>query len=537
MSYITALDQAEVEVLRGYLVENFEEFSKFCFKILKGTSMLHVDYYVVLFDAIQKLIDQESNRMIINIPPRAGKTLIVSIFLPLFAWVKNPSGQTILTGFNTDVLAESSGYIRTIMSDPDFQRVFPDVIIDNNKKSIERLGTTSAGVLHAIPPTGKMTGKGAGDLVEGFAGILSIDDYLKPDDANSPAERTKSNNRFSNVLLSRLATEDTPLVIIMQRLHQDDLCGYLMKGGTHDVYDWLNIPGLLRKDTGSKKWYEDAIEKAGYTHVRPVLYNLERPDDMFDKEGDSSFWSIRKTTETLKGLRNKDPYTFHSQYMGNPIGRGKSALDYTNLHYYMDIREYKIAWTFMTADTASTTETYSDYSAICYWGVINNRVPVKTLKGNHWETKNKLILIDMIRDKWETPELIPIVRDYWREKNQFDMNAPAMKPRAMYMEDKSSGLFLNQQFLKDGTVLVRPVPRDGTAKNDKFTRFLNTVPYFESGQILIPRNHPQSSEIKLELLGMSEFGNSTGHDDIVDNFSDAVATVYTGNQTNYADWS
>ena len=138
MSYISQLDEHEVSVLREHLESDFEAFSYFCFKIMTGTKLLHVDYYVILFKAIQKLIDLETNRMIINIPPRAGKTLLISIFLPLFAWVRSPSGQTILTGFNSDVLAECSGYIRTIMSDPDFQRVFPDVVIDNNKKSVER---------------------------------------------------------------------------------------------------------------------------------------------------------------------------------------------------------------------------------------------------------------------------------------------------------------------------------------------------------------------------------------------------------------
>jgi len=170
------MSEQEIEALREYLICDFEKFSEFCFKVMTGQKLIHVDYYVVLFHAIQRLIDQECTRMIINIPPRAGKTLLISIFLPLFAWVKNPSGQTILTGFNSDVLAECSGYIRTIMSDPDFQRVFPDLIIDNNKKSVEKLGTMSAGVLHAIPTTGKMTGKGCGALVPGFAGLMAIDD-------------------------------------------------------------------------------------------------------------------------------------------------------------------------------------------------------------------------------------------------------------------------------------------------------------------------------------------------------------------------
>lgn len=530
MSYIQALDQHEVDKLRVYLENDFEEFAKFCFKIMTGQKLLYVDYYVILFHAIQKLIDQECNRMIINIPPRAGKTLLISIFLPLFAWVRNPSGQTILTGFNSDVLAECSGYIRTIMSDPDFKRVFPDVVIDNNKKSVERLGTMNAGVLHAIPTTGKMTGKGCGALVEGFAGIMAIDDVIKPDDANSPTERDKINNRFSNTLLSRLATETTPLAIIMQRLHADDLCGFLMKGGSSDTYEWLNIPGIITPDTGSAEWYQQQIDEFGYTSVKPITYSLpegeHRTYEEHEFEGKlqpiSSFWSIRKTVGTLLGLLEKDPYTFYSQYQGKPIGKGKAALSNDYISYYSEYDSKKIRYTFMTADTASTAKSYSDYTVVCFWGV----------------TKDKqLILLDMKLGKWEVPDLIPIIREFWRKHKKFNRMEPTMSPRAFYMEDKASGLFLNQQFLRDGTVNVRPVPRDGTANNDKFTRFLNTIPYFKAGQILIPRNHEHTPHVVRELLGISEFGSATGHDDVADNFSDAVAIAFAQQSMSYEAWS
>ena len=522
MSFISSLEPHEKDALRELLCSDFEEFSKFCFKIMTGTKMLHVDYYVILFHAIQKLIDLESNRMIMNIPPRAGKTLIVSIFLPLFAWVRNPCGQTILTGFNSDVLAECSGYIRTIMSDPDFQAIFPDVIIDNNKKSVERLGTMSAGVIHAIPTSGKMTGKGCGALVEGFAGLMAIDDVIKPDDAGSPTERNKVNNRFSNTLLSRLATETTPLAIIMQRLHADDLCGYLMKGGSSDVYDWLNIPGLIRKETGSQEWYDKLIEDNGYTHVKPILYKLERDDSEYDEEGDSSFWAIRKTVKTLKGLRDKDPYTFYSQYMGEPIGKGNAALGAVDLGFYTDPADFRIMYTFMTADTASTTQTYSDYTVAVLWGV----------------TKcNKLLMLDCIKDKWEVPDLIVEIRKFWKKHNVFDIMRPTYKPRGFYIEDKASGLFLNQQFLKDGTVLVKPVPRDGTAANDKFSRFMNTIPYFKAGRILLLKSHEHYQYMRLELLGQSDLGNNTGHDDFCDNVSDAASVAWACERMSYADWT
>ena len=522
MSYISNLSSHEVEALREHLLGNFEAFSRFFFKVLTGTAMLDVDYYSVLFSAIQKLIDHESSRMIINIPPRAGKTLIVSQCLPLYAWCRNSSGHTILTGFNSDVLAECSGYIRAVMMDEDFKIVFPDVVGDPNKKSVEKLGTMSSGVIHAIPTSGKITGKGAGTLLPDFSGIMCIDDVIKPDDANSPAERNKINNRFQNTLLSRLAQESTPLVIIMQRLHSDDLAGFLMKGGDGTRYDWLNVPGLIQRNTGSKEWYDEQIERFGYTHVNPITYDLDRSDELFDEDGDSSFWDMRKTTDTLKKLREADAYTFYSQYMGMPVNKSKAGLDADYIRYYDVYDPQDMMYTFITADTASTKQTYSDYSVFAFWG---------------YTRSSELMLLDIIIDKWETPELVIEARKFWESKTQFNMNEPCMSATAFYMEDKSSGQFLNQQYLRDGTVRVEPVPRDGTAANDKFARFLNTIPYFKSNRISIPRNHEHTLYIKQQLVGMTADGNATGNDDVCDVFSDAVAVAYDSENMSYEDWS
>lgn len=524
MSSISSLEDFEIDILRNHLLSDFRAFSHFSFKVMKGVQMKEVDYYDVLFEVIQMLIDQESNRMIINIPPRAGKTLIISIFLPLYAWAKCPFAQTILTGFNSDVIQECTGFIRTIMSDPDFMRVFPDVIIDNSKKSVEKLGTMSAGVIHAIPTTGKMTGKGCGDLTDEFAGLMSIDDVIKPDDANSPTERDKINARFSNTLLSRLATETTPLVVMMQRLHIEDLCGFLMRGGTHDKYHWLNIPGIVTRESGSAEWYQDQIDRNGYSHVIPVLYDLKRSDDKFDANGESSFWPIRKDITTLQGLRDKDPYTFSSQYMGEPVGRGSQALKPEDIHYYYEEDSKNIKYSFITADTAATVETYSDYTVAIHWGVTKDK-------------PNKLMILDARIGKWEVPELIIAMREFWEEKNVFHYNTPTLKPTYFYMEDKSSGLHLNQQFLRDRTVRVKPVPRDGTKDSKKFSRFMNTIPYFQQGRILIPKSHEHTQHMVRELLGQSEYGSNTGNDDVADNVADAVDIAFAQQKMSYESWA
>lgn len=529
MSYITELESHQLDGLRKHLLEDFRAFSHFAFKIQTGAKFLEVDYHDVMFEVIQRIIDSKSNRLIINIPPRAGKTQIISIFLPLFAWCHNPHAQTILTGFNSDVLAECSGYIRTIMSDPDFKAVFPDVVIDMNKKSIERLGTMSGGVTHAIPTSGKITGKGAGTLNEideageeilSFSGMMCIDDVIKPGDANSPTERGKINDRYTNTLLSRLATETTPMVIIMQRLHADDLCGFLMKGGSSDEFDWLNIPGIVTKETGSQAWYDEQIEKYGYSHAKPLLYSLDKRT--YDEQGESSFWAARKSLKSLRGMREKDNYTFYSQYMGEPVGKGTETVKHEDLRSYDELDTRKIKFTFMTADTASTTQTYSDYTVACLWGVTKDA---------------ELYLIDVIIDKWDVPTLIVKIREFWKKHNVFSYDQPTMTPKGFYIENKASGLFLYQQFLKDGSVSVKPLARDGTANNDKFSRFLNAVPYFNQNRIFLPRNHEHYGHMVREIVGQTEYGNATGHDDFVDNISDAVVVAFVSRPMNYDDWS
>jgi len=523
MSYITSLEENQICALREYLLGNFRAFSHFAFKIQTGSSFIEVDYHNVMFEAIQRLIDQTSNRMLINIPPRAGKTQLISIFLPLFAWVHNPHAHNMLLGYNSDVLHECTGYIRNIMIDPDFIRVFPDVVIDMNKKSVEKLGTMSGGVTHAITLSGKVIGKGAGQLGEGFSGLLCIDDAIKADDAQSPTERDKVNNRYSGTVLSRLATELTPLVTIAQRLHPDDLPGYILKGLTPDKeIEWLNIPGVITKDTGSEKWYADQIEEFGYSDkIKPILYDLDRDDSEYDEKGESSFWPIRKDIKTLQALRDIDPYTFYSQYMGMPRSKGSVLVDHSDFRTYDKLSSINIRYTFITADTASTAKDYSDYSVATLWGVSD---------------RQELILIDMSRGKWEVPELIVAMREFWQKHNVFSYAHPTHVPRGFYMEDSSSGLFLNQQFLRDGTVTVRPLPRDTSGGNDKFTRFLNVVPYIKQGRLLLPAEHIELNNIKREIVGMNEFGNQTGHDDIVDTLSDAVAVAFSASTPDYTSW-
>lgn len=526
---IDTLTTKECTEIRSRLLADFKTFSLWSFQLQMGFKFICMDYHEIIFEFCGKIIrgEQGFNRSVINIPPRGAKTQIISILLPLFAFCHNAGSHNMLLSFNESVVLESSGYIRSIMLDERFMKVFPEVRIDQNKRSLDKWGTTSAGVLHAITGSGKVTGRGAGSLSTVFSGIQCIDDILKPLDAYSAVERNKVNDNYTNTLLSRLACDGfykdgeyylpTPQVIIMQRLHDQDLCGHLFRGGGGSKFVWLNIPGIVRKDTGSEAWYQREIDKQGYTHAVPYIYDLGR------EEEESSFWEARKSLESLKQLEAADPYNFNAQYMGSPTAKGTGIVqeDWWKSYDRNEFDYNLITRTFIVADTASTNKTYSDYSVLLYCGVGSD---------------NKLYVLDMDIGKFEVPELKNRMGMFWRKHNEFNPTYPRLLPWNFYCEDKSSGQYLIQHIAAEGGFQLTPIPRDKT-HGDKIARFLNTVPYFAQGRIVFPSEHEHLNHARRELMSYTNLGSGSGHDDVVDAISDAVAIAFSATtQMDYGSW-
>lgn len=519
------------EEVKKRLLSSFKLFGKWSFHIQMGFPFQTQDFHDIIFDVGQRVVDGELDRVIITIPPRHSKTQLMAIALPLYSFCHNANAHNIITSYAEDVVLESSGYIRTVMTDPLFQVIFPNVRIDPAKRSLERWGTTKNGVMHAVPTGGKLTGKGAGLLVRNYAGCFVVDDVIKPKDAYSDAVRTEINDRYDNTFMSRLANDGeitdsrgravkcprTPMVIIMQRVHSEDLVGYLLRGGSADKYHYLNIPAIIEPGIGGKDYYDKLIAKQGYTHAIPIYYDLNRG------EGKSALWPSRKSLASLLEMLRTNPYTYNSQYAGDPSAKGHGLvreewfLEYEPSAF--DRSQIKLS--FLTADTASTKKDYSDYSVLIHWGVTRDMY---------------VYALDIMLGKFETPELKQAILYFWKKCNVLDIKAPACIPRALHMEDKSSGQFLNQQFIKEGSIRVLPVPRDGVNANDKIARFLNSVPYFAQERIRWPAGHEHLPHVRREVLGMTSSGSGTGHDDVCDNISDMVAIVYSGPSANYESW-
>ncbi len=291
----------------------------------------------------------------------------------------------------------------------------------------------------------------------------------------------------------------------------------MFRGGGGSKFVWLNIPGLVKPETGSQEWYDAEINKHAYTHAIPFTYDLGRT------EPESSFWEARKSLESLKQLEEADPYNFNAQYMGSPTAKGTGIVhDDWWVSYDRDDFDYSIiARSFIVADTASTTRSYSDYSVLMKVGVSED---------------NKLYILDMDIGKWETPVLKDRMAAFWRKHNEYDPTYPRLLPWNFYCENKSSGHYLIQQIAADGGFQLTPVPRDKTS-GDKVARFLNTVPYFSQGRILFPSEHEHLGHAKREVLSYTNLGSGSGHDDVVDCISDSVAIAFGATtQMDYGNW-
>jgi hypothetical protein len=174
--------------------------------------------------ALQKVVSGETTRLIINIPPRNLKSICSSVALPAFLLGHNPTKKLICVSYSDDLAAKFSNDCRAVMRNDWYRQTFPRARIDKAKDTESEVRTTERGYRLATSVGGTLTGRG-GD-------IIIIDDPIKPQDAQSKSVREKTIQWYENTLLSRLDDKvHGAIVVVMQRLHLDDLAGHLLEKG------------------------------------------------------------------------------------------------------------------------------------------------------------------------------------------------------------------------------------------------------------------------------------------------------------------
>lgn len=326
--------------IKRYTAELFEQQYK--------QKFIFGEHHLKICDALDKVVRGECKKLIINISPRYGKTeLAVKMFIS-YGLAINPRAKFIHLSYSSSLAVDNSICVKDIVCNEYYQYVFnTHIAVGSNTKA--RWNTSAGGGLYATSTLGQITGFGAGitdreeeDAMDEFTaefnpnqfnGAIVIDDPIKPEDALSDNMRESVNRRFETTIRNRVNSRNTPIIIIMQRLHEHDLCGYLQE---IEPDDWtvLSMPCLT-------------IDADGKEHA---------------------LWPHKHTVEELHKIEMANSFVFDTQYQQKPTPL--EGLMYREFKTYDALPSGGIRKNYTdSADVGSDflcSIDYIEYKGLCY---------------------------------------------------------------------------------------------------------------------------------------------------------------------------
>ncbi|VVE41095.1 hypothetical protein PMO31116_04125 [Pandoraea morbifera] len=484
----TSIDPAvERAVIKAKCERDHLFFSRYFFKHRQGIKFRVNWHHVLIADTVQRVIDGELKNVVINVPPGSSKTELVAINLIARGLAVNPRARFLHISYSDDLALLNSETAREIVGSDEYQALWPLAIADD-AKSKKRWNVVvdgkKAGGVYAVSLGGQITGFRAGHMAEGWQGAIIIDDPLKVEDAYSKTNRDKANRKLLSTVKSRKANPDTPIIVIMQRLAEEDPTGFIKSGKVPGDWQFIEIPALIT---------DEYVERLP-ARVREMVEVDDRDDD-----GRFSYWPYKEPLEDLLASEKADRYVFSGQYMQRPSPLGGGIIKSANFGRYDVLPDLVKRMIF--ADTAQKTAERNDYSVFQCWGLGKN---------------GRIYLIDQIRGKWEAPELRRRAIDFWNKHLPMGMPHGAALTK-MRVEDKASGTGLIQDIRESGGIPIEGIERD----RDKLTRVMDVVSYIDSGYVLVPNDAPWVSDFTQECDAFTP-DDTHAHDDQIDPMVDAI---------------
>lgn len=259
--------------MRAFLVRVFETLHP-------GKRMLsnwHLDLMIEYLAAVER---GDVGRLIVNLPPRSLKSICINVAWPAWLLGRSPNKRIIAVSYNQRLSEKHSIDCRTVMQSDWYKEMFPDTILARGMNRTSRFCTTQGGFRFATSTGGTLTGEGAD--------IIIIDDPTSAADVFSRRRRVKAYEWFRSCLLSRLNdSENGRIVLVMQRLHPEDLTGMLLKSESHDLWKVLRIPAIATRNYTFSLGLFKYERKAG-EHLFENAYYI-------DSEGKKVFLSARES--------------------------------------------------------------------------------------------------------------------------------------------------------------------------------------------------------------------------------------------------
>lgn len=424
------IESIEQEIEKRTLEESLLDYTKWSFKNIYGGAKEFIvnSHHKTICDYLEKVYRGEIQNLIINIAPRYSKTLIAVKSFTEWAMAKTMGRCKFIHLSYSDMLAlDNSSQIMEDMSSDWYQSHWP-IQNKKNKDSKGSWETTSGGAFYATGTMGSVTGFGAGEMdSKVFSGSIIIDDAMKPEEAYSDSQRSKINERLVHTIMSRRNDPKTPIIIIMQRLHEDDMTGYCLQGKTGEEWIHLSIPAI--------------------------------------NEDGTALWAEKHSIEKLKEMQKASPGVFAGQYMQNPVA-GSGNMFVSEMFEFGPIPQEQDC-SYITADTAYKDKQENDCTAMIAAKIKDNQIYIEKIY-------NKRIKAS----------------DAEREVIGFVNSFAAYGFRGAYIEPKGHGIFLNQilqgkvpmptdsdieEFFKD-------------RKLNKVERANNVLPYMSGRKIIVNEN-------------------------------------------------
>lgn len=396
------------------------------------TSLLHfivymmpeyevAEHHKLICSKAMELVNGKNKRLIVSLPPRHGKSTILSEFLPafIFGYFAAVKKEIIATSYGASLAVSFGKKVRRLIESPEYKLLFPDVQILGNSDAGGYFEFTNKSQYVAVGRGGGITGRGAD--------FCLVDDLLKDSqEASSAVIRESCKEWWDSTAYTRLLPGGNVL-IVMTRWHEEDLPGYLLANDAKGEWELINIPAIC-----------------------------EEPEtDFLQRKKGEALWPNWYPISYLEPIKARNAYQFSALYQGNPVAKQGNLCEAQWLNFYNKLPD---TWDSIVCswDTASAAKDISCFNAGIVFGI----------KGD------LAYVLDYVHGRFKFPELLDT------------LSAQLLKwqPNFALIEDASSGTQLLQMLDgKTGQCKLVPISK----QSNKLQKFAGILPIIRGGKLML----------------------------------------------------
>lgn len=407
--------------------------------------------------------------LILQAPPQHGKSELVSRTLPAWLFGQDPNLRIVAVSYGKDLATDMNRDVQRRMTTQEYKLLFPNSALSFGRSGNEIEARRNSDKFELPKTHGSYVCAGVGGPITGKPSDIGIIDDPTKNAKEALSQTVKDGvwKWYISTFLTRLS-KNSGQIIMATSWAKDDLSGRIAEISPRAKV--LKFP---------------AINQDGEALV-PELHPIEK---------------LLETKSTMS------EYFWSAMYQQSPMLVGGNIIKSEYFKYYSVLPQIK--YRVIYADTAMKTAERNDYSVFECWGM---------------GVDGKIYLIDMIRGKWEAPELERRAIAFWNKHKAIQGPAHGQL-RQLKIEDKSSGTGLIQKIRSQAQIPVQGIERE----KDKFTRVMDSLGYIESGYVMLPEDAPFTNDFIAENEAFSGDGSHL-HDDQIDPMLDAITDMLAGNK-------